>query len=135
MSGARFTNDDGYTKESHEIRITTDPDRRVRGLLGYFWQHQYHDFEKHWKVDGGLAPMMEMNQGMDPRFDDTVYLNSMYRNDKDQAIFASVSFDVTEDVELTVGTRFFEPGQFELEHRRRPHDLLHVVGRLSSRRN
>ena len=109
MSGARFTNDDGYTKESHEIRISSDPDRRVRGLLGFFWQHQYHDFEQHWKVDGGLAPMMEMNQGMDPRFDDTVYLNSMYRNDKDQAIFASVSFDVTEDVELTVGTRFFEP--------------------------
>ncbi len=109
MSGARYTNDDGYTKTNHEIRITTDPDRRVRGLLGYFWQHQYHDFEQHWIVDGGLAPIMEMNEGTDPRFDDTVYLNSMYRNDRDRAIFGSVSFDLTDDVELTVGTRFFEP--------------------------
>ncbi|MEL7186978.1 MAG: TonB-dependent receptor plug domain-containing protein, partial [Pseudomonadota bacterium] len=72
MSGARFTNDDGYTKENHEIRISTDPEKRVRGLIGYFWQHQFHDFEQHWIVDGGLAPVMEMNGGTDPRFDDTV---------------------------------------------------------------
>lgn len=109
MSGARYTNDDSYTKTNHEIRISTDPQKRVRGQLGYFWQHQYHDFEQHWIVDGGLAPVMEMNGGADPRFDDTVYLNSMYRNDRDRAWFGSVSFDVTEDVELTVGTRYFEP--------------------------
>jgi iron complex outermembrane receptor protein len=109
MSGARYTNDDSYEKTNHEIRISTDPDRRVRGQVGYFWQHQYHDFEQLWIVDGGLAPVMEMNEGMDPRFDDVVYLNSMYRNDRDKAIFGSVSFDVTEDIELTVGTRFFEP--------------------------
>lgn len=109
MSGARFTNDDGYTKESHEIRISTDPDKRVRGQLGYFWQHQYHDFEQNWLVEGGLAPIMEMNGGTDPRFDDVVYLNSMYRNDRDRAIFGSVSMDITDDVVLTVGTRFFEP--------------------------
>ena len=109
MSGARYTNDDHYTKENHEIRISTDPENRVRGLLGYFWQHQFHDFEQHWIVDGGLAPVMEMNGGTDPRFDDTVYLNSMFRNDRDRAWFASVSFDVTDDIELTVGARFFEP--------------------------
>jgi iron complex outermembrane receptor protein len=109
MSGARYTNDDKYTKKNHEIRISTDPDRRVRGLLGFFYQTQFHDFEQHWKVDGGLAPVMEMNEGQDPRFNDTVYLNSMYRNDKDRAVFGSVSFDVTDALELTVGTRFFEP--------------------------
>lgn len=109
MSGARFTNDDKYTKLNHEFRISTDPAKRVRGLLGFFAQKQFHDFEQHWIVDGSLAPVMEMNQGQDPRFDDTVYLNSMYRTDRDFAVFGSVSFDITDDVELTVGTRFFEP--------------------------
>jgi len=109
MSGARYTNDDAYEKTNHEIRISTDPDNRVRAQIGYFWQHQYHDFEQHWIVDDSLAPVMEMNEGMDPRFNDTVYLNSMYRNDRDRAIFGSVSFDVTDDLEVTVGTRFFEP--------------------------
>ncbi|NIS91244.1 MAG: TonB-dependent receptor [Woeseiaceae bacterium] len=109
MVGARYTNDDVYTKNNHELRISSDPDKRVRGLLGVFLQKQFHDFEQHWKVDGGLAPVMEMNQGTDPRFDDTVYLNSMYRTDRDFAVFGSLSFDITDNLELTVGTRFFEP--------------------------
>lgn len=109
MTGARFTNDDNYTKENHELRISSDPDNRLRGLIGYFWQHQYHDFEQHWIVDDSLATVMELNGGGDPRFEDTVYLNSMFRNDRDTAFFGSLSFDITEDVELTVGTRFFSP--------------------------
>lgn len=62
---ARFTNDDNYTKENHEIRISTDPDRRVSGMLGFFWQHQYHDFEQHWEV-AGLADVMLMDGGPIP---------------------------------------------------------------------
>ena len=29
---------------SHELRISTPQDKRVRGLLGFFYQKQYHDF-------------------------------------------------------------------------------------------
>ena len=109
MSGAAFTNDDRYSKTNHEIRISTDPSKRVRGLIGAFSQKQFHDFEQHWEVEGGVASFMELNGGIDSRFEDTVYLNSMYRTDRDTAYFGSVSFDVTDDLELTVGTRFFEP--------------------------
>lgn len=104
----RVNTDDDYTKENHEIRISTDPDKRVRGMLGFFWQHQYHDFEQHWDVPG-LGDIMLMNGGTDPRFQDTVYLNSFDRNDYDRAVFGQVSFDITDDLELTVGARFFEP--------------------------
>ncbi len=31
------------------------------------------------------------------------------RVDKDQAVFASLSFDITDALEMTVGARFFEP--------------------------
>ena len=109
MSGAAYTNDDVYTKLNHELRISTDPSKRVRGLLGVFVQKQWHDFEQHWEVEGGVAPVAQLNGGGDPRFTDTVYLNSMFRTDRDTAFFGSVSFDVTDDLELTVGTRFFEP--------------------------
>ena len=109
MTGAAYTNDDRYTKTNHEIRISTDPSKRVRGLIGLFSQKQYHDFEQHWEVEGGVAPVMQMNGGGDPRFTDTVYLNSMDRTDRDTAFFGSVSFDITDALELTVGTRFFEP--------------------------
>ena len=51
----------------------------------------------------GLADVMLPNQGANPQFADIVYLNSMDREDTDEAIFGSVSFDITEKLELTVG--------------------------------
>ncbi len=109
MGGAYFTNDDGYNKTSHELRISSPSDNRLRGLFGLFYQNQKHDFQQHWRVDG-LADSMEMNQdNPNPRFDSTVYLNSLDREDTDDAVFASLSYDISEDLELTVGTRFFKP--------------------------
>ena len=107
---ARYTNNDGYSKQSHELRISSPQDRRLRGLIGLFWQEQKHDFQQNFLV-AGLADSMLMNSGEAnmSRFADTVYLNSVDRTDKDQAVFASVSFDITEQWELTVGARFFEP--------------------------
>ena len=109
MTGAAFTNDDGYSKLNHELRVSTDSSKRVRATVGVFSQKQYHDFEQHWEVEGGVAPTMRLDGGTDPRFTDTVYLNSMERTERDTAFFGSVSFDITDDLELTVGTRFFEP--------------------------
>ena len=109
MGGAYFTNDDGYKKTSHELRISSPQDNRVRALVGLFYQNQEHDFQQHWRVDG-LADSMEPNQdNPNPRFDSTVYLNSLDREDTDEAVFASLSYDITDDLELTVGTRFFKP--------------------------
>ena len=109
MGGAYFTNDDGYKKTSHELRISSPQDNRVRALVGLFYQNQKHDFQQHWRVDG-LADSMEPNQdNPNPRFDSTVYLNSLDREDSDEAVFASLNYDITDDLELTVGTRFFKP--------------------------
>ena len=107
---ARYTNNDGYTKQSHELRISSPQDNRLRGMLGFFWQKQEHDFQQNFLVEG-LADVMLMNSGEAnmSRFADTVYLNSVDRIDEDQAVFGSVSFDITEQWELTVGARFFEP--------------------------
>ena len=49
------------------------------------------------------------NQGTTEAFRDIVYVHSLYRTDEDQAIFGSVSFDITDDLETTVGARYFEP--------------------------
>jgi iron complex outermembrane receptor protein len=103
----RYTNDDAYTKQVHEVRITSPQDRRVRGLLGFFWQEQKHDFFQNFLVEG-LADVMLLDGGATPLFADTVYLNSMDRKDTDEAVFASVSFDITDRLELTGGLRFFK---------------------------
>ena len=103
----RYYNNDEYTKQAHELRISTPQDNRVRGLLGVFWQKQEHDFWQPFVVQG-LADVMLPNQGTSPAFADMVYLNSMDREDTDEAVFASVSFDITEKLELTGGIRFFK---------------------------
>lgn len=108
MPGARYTNDDNYTKNNHELRISTDSEKSVRGMLGFFTQKQWHDFEQHWLV-AGISPVLWPNEGLDPRFKDTVYLNSLYRTDRDDAVFASVDFDLTDDLVMTLGARYFQP--------------------------
>jgi outer membrane receptor protein involved in Fe transport len=101
---------DYYERTTHEIRITTDPEKRVRGMLGLFFMDSYHDFTTNY-VAPGLGDVMEMHGGEPYLTRDAVYLNSMDRDDDDRAIFGHVEFDITDDLELTVGARFFEPEQ------------------------
>ncbi len=86
-----FSNDDKYKKTSHEIRISSPQDNRVRGLLGFFYQKQEHDFYQEFGRLEGLADVRVPN-GQDPNaqaaFPGVVYLNSMDREDTDQAVFA-----------------------------------------------
>jgi iron complex outermembrane recepter protein len=108
---AAFTNDDNYTKVSHEVRVSTPQDKRVRGLLGFFYQKQYHDFYQEFGRLDGLARSMTPN-GQDPGappYLGVVYLNSMDRTDRDQAVFGQVAFDITDALELSLGARYFEP--------------------------
>ena len=107
-----FTNDDYYDKESHEIRISTPQDKRVRGLLGYFYQKQYHDFYQQFGNVEGLADFFLMNALEGPsaqQFPGVVYLNSMDRTDTDNAVFGQIQFDLTDRLELSLGARYFEP--------------------------
>jgi iron complex outermembrane recepter protein len=108
---AAFSNDDNYTKVSHELRISTPQDKRVRGLLGFFYQKQYHDFYQEFGRINGLAREMLLNRDEpgSPQYPGVVYLNSMDRTDRDQAVFANVDFDVTDQVTLSFGGRYFEP--------------------------
>ena len=109
MPGARFTNDDSYERYSHELRISSPEDAKIRGMLGFYKAQQDHDFEQRWMV-AGLADQMLLNAGEtgSNQFPDTVYLNSLDRVDKDEAIFGQVSFDLSDQLEMTLGSSFFQ---------------------------
>ncbi len=114
---AAFENYDYYTKQSHEVRISTPQDKRVRGLLGAYYQKQEHDFYQPFGLIEGLADDRSMNGCTGSpcvptptgRYDDYVYLNSMDREDTDKALFGTISFDITDALELSLGARYFEP--------------------------
>ena len=106
-----FINNDAYTKQSHELRLSSDPSKRLRGLLGFFYQKQVHDFEQPFGNIAGLADAMLMNRD-EPngtKYPGVVYLNSLDRVDLDKAVFGQLAYDITDSLELTVGARFFKP--------------------------
>jgi len=92
---------DGFTKMSHELRISTPADRRVRGVVGLFYQKQTHDITQVYKVDD-LNPAYWVTG-----WDDTIWLTQQERVDEDEALFGEISFDLTEQLTATGGLRFY----------------------------
>jgi len=95
------SNHDEYTKMSHELRITSPGDQRLRGTAGLFYQRQTdniraqfgaNDLPTYYTVDG--SP-------------DTVYLSQQTRVDRDYAAFTEMTFDITDQLKINAGIRKF----------------------------
>jgi iron complex outermembrane recepter protein len=114
--GAQFVNDDGdlinpsqfihgtdgYTMQSHEIRIASPADSRFRVVAGLFWQDFEHEIFQRYQIDD-LATDISV-----PLWEDTIWLTNQLRNDESQAIFGELSFDFTERLTGTAGMRYYE---------------------------
>lgn len=92
---------DGYERTSHELRIASPQDNRVRVVAGLFWQQQKHNIHQRYLVDG-LADDLSVSG-----WPDTIWLTEQDRRDRDQAVFGQISFDATDRLELTAGGRWF----------------------------
>ena len=92
---------DKYTKASHELRFTTNPEARVRFVGGVFFQRQTHDIQQEYRIDN----LSDDNNVTG--WDDVFWLTKQWRVDRDEAVFGEVSFDVTERFTLTGGLRQF----------------------------
>jgi outer membrane receptor protein involved in Fe transport len=93
---------DGYRSQSHELRISSPRDRRLRFVAGLFYQRQRHDILQQYVING-LATSLEVTG-----WPDTWWLTAQERVDRDEAAFTEVNFDVTDKLTLTGGVRFFD---------------------------
>ena len=93
---------DRYERYTHELRITSPSENRVRFIAGLFTQRQVHHIEQRYKVNN-LADFLEVTG-----WPDTIWLTQQERIERDNAIFGEVSFDVTDALTLTGGARYFE---------------------------
>ena len=93
---------DRYKKQSHEIRISTPADNRLRFVGGLFYQKQEHDIQQRYLIDG-LGDTLEVTG-----WPDTVWLTKQFREDDDRAIFGELSFDISDKLTATGGLRFFD---------------------------
>ncbi|GAB3089161.1 TonB-dependent receptor [Lysobacter terrae] len=93
---------DRYKKDSHELRLASPSEDRLRFVVGLFWQTQKHDIEQRYRIDG-LSPQQSITG-----WEDTLWLTKQEREDHDEAVFGELSFDFIPDkLTGTIGARHF----------------------------
>jgi outer membrane receptor protein involved in Fe transport len=93
---------DEFTKQSHELRIASPKEDRLRFVGGLFWQRQTHWIIQDYKVPGlGDSISVDGHPG-------TIWLTDQMRIDRDAAVFAEVTYDLTDKLSITGGIRGYE---------------------------
>jgi len=93
---------DHYTMDSHELRLASPKDERLRVVGGLFWEKSVHDIEQRYMVNG-LADSLSVTG-----WPSTLWLTEQVRTDKDEAVFGELSYDLIPDtLTATIGGRYF----------------------------
>jgi outer membrane receptor protein involved in Fe transport len=93
---------DLFTKQSHELRISTPKDNRFRVVGGLFYERQSHHILQDYTVVGNIADSITV-----PGWPHTIWLTDQLRVDRDYAAFAQADYDLTPNLTLTAGIRGF----------------------------
>jgi iron complex outermembrane recepter protein len=127
---AFWTDHQKTTHQSHEVRLSTPDDWRVRGILGGFWEkYQIHE-QTDWfygtspnfnpiappttDATGTInAPATCNNCSVRPEGD--MFIDDITRGYTQKAAFTSVDYDIIpKTLILTVGTRYYHIDNFEV---------------------
>lgn len=93
---------DDYKKESHEIRIASPQDQKLRFVVGGFYQKQTHDIFQNYRI-ADIGSDISV-----PGYTGTIWLTKQQRVDRDKAVFGQAEYDITDKLMLTAGIRFFK---------------------------
>ncbi len=94
-------NADKYEKQSHEFRVTSPADYRLKGTAGVFYQRQSDNIRAGFDMPN--LPVFYEVAGQQ----DVYYLSQMTRTDRDYAAFSELSFDITDQFKVIGGIREF----------------------------
>jgi outer membrane receptor protein involved in Fe transport len=117
------------THLSHELRLSTPDDWRVRGIAGAFWEQLQIQDRLNWRYKSlppctaalttgcltDIAPAADSSV-TDPttRQDNVSYINDVTRGYKQLAFFTSIDIDlIPKTLTLTVGTRYYHFDNYE----------------------
>jgi outer membrane receptor protein involved in Fe transport len=114
--------------QSHEFRLTTPSDWRLRAVGGLFWEKRELNDQTDWlyktvpecTVGGPKACFFWLDPANTPKFETASFNNKNRRNPntgffddfqrtyKQAAAFASVDFDILDNLTITGGTRYYD---------------------------
>ena len=94
--------DENFNRKSHELRLSSDPDGRLRWVAGLFYQRQEHLFDLQWIVPDMNPADSVVENGV------TTWQTHQQRIDRDRALFGEMYYDLAENWTLTLGGRYFE---------------------------
>jgi iron complex outermembrane recepter protein len=106
-----------FEKWSHEIRLTTPQDLVVHGTIGAFIERQLHDIWQDYTMPGygytqdELYGAVQNPNGFGPTVPglaNTIWLTDEQRVDRDKAAFFSGTWDITSQLSINGGLRYFE---------------------------
>ena len=107
----------GFQKWSNEIRLTTPADKPVRATVGLFIQRQLHNIFEQYTMPGygftdpygnSLNPN-GFDQALSiPTLYNTIWLTDEQRVDRDKAVFGELTWDITSQLSLTGGLRYYK---------------------------
>ncbi|WP_223176491.1 TonB-dependent receptor [Sphingomonas lutea] len=97
-----ITGGNNFKKLSQELRVASPQENALRFIGGLFYQRQSNDILQEYRVDD-LAADLSVNgrPGI-------LWLTKQKRIDRDYAIFGELSFDVTPQITLTGGGRYYK---------------------------
>lgn len=97
-----ITGHDRFSKMSHELRVSTPTDKRIRAIVGAFYQRQTHNIEQNYLIDGLGTDLTVTGHP------DTYWLTKQYRVDRDYAVFGQAEFDIVKGLKLIGGGRYYK---------------------------
>jgi iron complex outermembrane receptor protein len=92
---------DHFKKLSQELRVATPADRPIRAIVGAFYQDQKNHIFQNYLVDN-LATDLSVTG-----YPGSLWVTNQKREDKDWAIFGEANFDITPQITLTAGGRYY----------------------------
>lgn len=98
---------DKYGKHTHELRVVSPSENRLRLTAGAFFQRQTDEIEADYVIKGISTIPTPAAVVPVTGFGDAVFYTRLKRIDRDYAMFTELSYDVTDTVKLSGGARVF----------------------------
>jgi len=108
-----ISGDEAFTRQSHEVRLQSSDQSRLRWTVGLFAQRQEHDFDLSWNVpdmdpDFNPARLASWPFGTVVPGANVAWQTRQVRVDRDKAAFGELSYDFTDNLTGIVGYRYFD---------------------------